>query len=52
MRKAIRIARLIGCSALIVAGGLVAAFFILALFVSDEPNRYWACSSWKPSRRG
>ena len=41
MRKALGIARLIGCWALIVGGGLIAAFFILGFFVSDEPNRYW-----------
>jgi membrane associated rhomboid family serine protease len=40
MRKALGIARLIGCWALIVGGGLVAAFFTLGFFLSDDPNRY------------
>lgn len=41
MRRALAIGRLIGCWALIVGGGLVAAFFILGSFVSDAPNRNW-----------
>jgi membrane associated rhomboid family serine protease len=42
MRKALQIARLIGCWALILGGVLLAAFFTIGLFVSDEPNRLWA----------